>query len=240
MTQYSLYVESGPRRRKTMVHVLDLLGCIAQGGTTEEALGATPKAIRAYLRFLKRHGEAAVTEETITTTVALHVTEGSWIGQGDPPAGFPPDFQPLPPGDLAVYLHRLDWLWSDLIKLVQDMPARVLVSQPEGGGRTIDAILKHAAGAQGGYLRYLVGKVDGLSAALKAVEAADPETVPLALARLGQVCEARLEVLTEVERSQSIPHGQLTWTARRALRRMLEHAWEHLAEVSRRLGNPLD
>lgn len=56
--QYALYLESGPRRRKTMVHVLDLLGCIAQGPTTEAALEATSAAIRAYLRFLQRHGEA--------------------------------------------------------------------------------------------------------------------------------------------------------------------------------------
>jgi lipopolysaccharide biosynthesis protein len=56
-----------------------------------------------------------------------------------------------------------------------------------------------------------------------------------ALARLWQISSARLEVLTETERTQQIPHGQVTWTARRALRRMLEHDWEHLLELSRRL-----
>lgn len=29
--------------------------------------------------------------------------------------------------------------------------------------------------------------------------------------------------MTDTERRQSVPHGQVTWTARRALRRMLEH-----------------
>jgi len=51
MTEYALYLESGPRRRTTMVHVLDRLGCIAQEPTTEEALQAAPEAIRAYLRL---------------------------------------------------------------------------------------------------------------------------------------------------------------------------------------------
>ncbi|MSQ11860.1 MAG: hypothetical protein EXR48_04115 [Dehalococcoidia bacterium] len=46
MTEYPLYVESGPRRRKTMVHVLDLLGCMVQEPTTEEALEAAPDAVR--------------------------------------------------------------------------------------------------------------------------------------------------------------------------------------------------
>jgi hypothetical protein len=32
---YDLYLESGPKRKKTMVHVLDLLGCIVHGPTTD-------------------------------------------------------------------------------------------------------------------------------------------------------------------------------------------------------------
>jgi len=44
---YSLYLESSLLWRKTMVHVLDLPSCIAQGPTMEDALEATPRAIRA-------------------------------------------------------------------------------------------------------------------------------------------------------------------------------------------------
>lgn len=54
---YALYLESGPKKRKTMVHVIDLLGCVATGPTTDAALDATPAAIDAYRRFLARHGE---------------------------------------------------------------------------------------------------------------------------------------------------------------------------------------
>ncbi len=56
-TTYALYLESGPKRRKTMAHALGLLGCVAIGPTTDEALANTPAAIQAYLRFLRRHGE---------------------------------------------------------------------------------------------------------------------------------------------------------------------------------------
>ncbi|MFQ5858734.1 MAG: hypothetical protein ACE5LU_24290 [Anaerolineae bacterium] len=45
--------------------------------------------------------------------------------------------------------------------------------------------------------------------------------------------------MTDEERRQSVPHGQVTWTARRALRRMLEHQWEHLLKVSERLDEPI-
>lgn len=37
MTEYLFYLESGPQKRKTMVHVLSLLGCVANGPTTEAA-----------------------------------------------------------------------------------------------------------------------------------------------------------------------------------------------------------
>ena len=46
MITYDIYLESGPRHKTTMVHVLGLLGCIATGRTTGQALTATPDAIR--------------------------------------------------------------------------------------------------------------------------------------------------------------------------------------------------
>src|SRR5512135_3149793 len=95
MTTYELFLESGPKRRKTMVHVLDLLGCVAVGPTTDDALAATPDAIRAYRRFLGRHGESVDEDATFGTRVAEHVTEGGWLGNGSPYIVFGPDLQPV-------------------------------------------------------------------------------------------------------------------------------------------------
>jgi predicted RNase H-like HicB family nuclease len=235
MMEYSLYLESGPRRRKTMVHVLDLLGCIANGPTTEEALAATPDAIRAYLRVLHGNGEAVDPQAAFSTTVAQHVMQGNWLANGDPTPGFVPDFQPLQVEDLAVYIRRLDALLDGVLSPIEGLSRAQMSAEPKSGGRPIDHILRHLAGSQGVYLRYLVGKVDGLSAILKAAEEVDPEALPLLLMRLWEICRARLEFLTPEERTRTVPHGELVWTARRALRRMLEHPWEHLQEISRRL-----
>ena len=57
MTTYELHLESGPQHKTTLVHVLELLGCVSFARTTEEAVAAAPEAIRAYLRYLRRHGE---------------------------------------------------------------------------------------------------------------------------------------------------------------------------------------
>jgi hypothetical protein len=107
-----------------------------------------------------------------------------------------------------------------------------MLAEPASGGRSLYRIAEHVAESHAVYLRYLVGRVDGLSEALRGLQG--PETVAPALARLGRVSAARLEALTEEERARHVPHGQVTWTARRALRRMLEHAWEHLLEARNR------
>lgn len=234
MTDYNLYLESGPRRRKTMVHVLDLLGCIAQGPTTDDALEATPEAIRAYLRFLKRHGEGVDPQALFSTWVAEHITQGNWLANGDPTPGFSPDFQPLSADDLALYLRRLEGLRAELLDAIRDLPAERLLAEPEMG-RSPYRILEHVAGSQAVYLRGMVGKVEGLPEAVRAVEAG-PEALPAALTRVWEITGAQMGALTEGQRAQRVDHGQVTWTARRAMRRMLEHAWEHLQELSRRLG----
>lgn len=229
MAKYKLYVESGPRRKTTMVHVIDLLGCIARGPTTEDAIGVTPDAIRNYLRFLKQHGEKVNADEKISLVVKQHVMEGSWIGYGDPMPGFAPDLKPLTPKDLKTYLRRLTWLESDLDNLIRKVPLEQLSIEPKTGGRSIHGIVDHVVESNAVYLRYLVGKVDGLSEALKLVK--NPDDLGDGLSRVWKISTARLESLTDKELEQAVSHGQMVWTARRALRRMLEHKWEHLNEL---------
>src|SRR6187431_510586 len=104
MTTYGLYLESGPRQRKTMVHVIDLPGCVAVGATTGEAVAAAPEAIRAYLRFLDRHGETIAPDMPFATAIVEHITEGGFLGSGSPYILFGPDRQPLSDEEIATML----------------------------------------------------------------------------------------------------------------------------------------
>ena len=54
---YSLYPRIRPRKKRTMVHVPDLLGCAFSGPTTDEAVAGAPTGIRKYLEFLQDTGE---------------------------------------------------------------------------------------------------------------------------------------------------------------------------------------
>ena len=235
MVEYALYLESGPRKRKTMVHVLDLLGCIARGATTEEALEATPGEIRRFQGFLKRYGEMVEPDKNFSTVVAAHVMEGNWLANGDPTPGFAPDFQPLTTEDLAIYLRRLSWMHADLTGIIQSISEDQLVVEPMDGSRSIFHILSHVAESHANYLRMTVGKVEGLKEALLAITP-DVQLIQAALSSIWNLSIGHMETLSDIERTQAVAHGQTIWTARRGVRRMLEHQWEHLQEIRERLG----
>jgi predicted RNase H-like HicB family nuclease len=135
MAEYALYLESGPKRRKTMVHVLDLLGCVATGPTTEDALAATSEAIRAYLRFLHDIGELSKPLGDFTTRVEEHITEGLWLGNGSPYVTFAPNLLPVGEAKLGVLIRRLLGLRERLAAWAESQDDDTLDAEPvEGAG----------------------------------------------------------------------------------------------------------
>lgn len=238
-TTYALYLESGPKRRKTMVHALDLLGCVAVGPTTDEALAATPEAIRAYLRFLRRHDEpgAPSPDAPFTTEVAEHITEGAWLGNGSPYLIFGPDLEPVTEAEMEVYLHRVRWLCDELADWAASQTDAELDAQPVGGGRASRAVLLHVLGSQGAYLAAALGSAPGFS---KLAGAAERGQLALAdaLRQSAALIATQARATTPEQRAavRELPAGPRT--LRKAFRRMLEHNWEHLAELARRPGGP--
>lgn len=234
MTVYGLYAESGPRHKKTMVHVLDLLGCVVRGATTEEALDVAPEAIRDYLAFLRRHKERGVppVRDRIETELVIHLDEGKWMGEGDPDVGFDWDVEPLSAAEAQRYTQRLEWMQQEFATLLSGVNARALSAEPEAG-RPLVRILGHVAGAQYNFLRAPIGKPNGLAAVVHAIEEGDD---PLgAFAEASALVLERLEAVTAAERSAQSKSGAKIVTARRIFRRSLAHQWEHLCEVRARL-----
>jgi len=235
VTEYALYLESGPRMKTTMVHVFDLLGCIANGATTEAALEAMPGEIREYLRFLQRHGEKVDPDASFTTKIAAHVIEGSWLGYGDPAPGFAPDFEPLTRQDEKIYRRRFQWLGEEMLSLIERMPETQLGAKPSKGRLPRD-IVTHIANAEPEYFRASgIGKPESVKDALQAIEGAQPGALGPALAHLWKLLDTQLERITPEVRPDQVQRGEKLWTARRGFRRMLEHPWEHLREIQRRL-----
>ena len=226
---YALYAESGPQRKKTLVHVLDLLGCVVQADTTDEAIAAAPDAIRAYLRYLARHGETVDPREKIETRLAEHNTEGMFSGQ----ALWPQDLKPLTPAALARYVRWLEWSRADLVALVQSIDDKGLRAKPPKG-RSLHDILLHVLGADKSYVYGLVGPLKAMGEPSNAADRGDLD-LRVALREARAAAIDRLKTLTPAERARIRKAGQSTYSAYRVIRRMLEHEWEHRREIAARL-----
>ncbi len=111
--------------------------------------------------------------------------------------------------------------------------AALLDAQPADGGRHARAILQHVIGAQGAYLAAALGGAPGFSALARAVERGERAAAEALVASAALVTE-RVRSLTPAQCGaiRTLPSGQ--YTLRKALRRILEHNWEHLRELERR------
>jgi uncharacterized damage-inducible protein DinB/predicted RNase H-like HicB family nuclease len=237
MQTYKLYLESGPKKKKTMVHALDQLGCIAKGSTTEEALDRTPEAIRNYLCFLKRHGQTVDPDSEFETLVAEHITEGEWLGNGDPALVFQPDLEPLSLEDEEKYIQRLQWTRAEVVALVGALTGEQVEAEQRAKDRSIRAMLEHMLDSEYFYVSTL-GKIHGLPGIGTIVKKQQGDLLDW-MSHVRTLEVERIRSLTADERSQPVVHWKRTWTARKVLRRMLEHEWEHLVELSERLEKPL-
>ena len=237
MTEYGLYLESGPQHKKTMVHVLDLLGCVATGPSSRDAIEATPEAIRAYLRFLKRCGEQVDPGDEFTTSVIEHITQGTWLGNGSPYLMFGPDFEPVTEKDIGVFTHRFEMLRETLAGWAERQSDEQLDAAPPEKGRTSRAVLIHVMGTPAAYLSAVVGGVPGVSRTVTMAERGQMP-VPEGIRQVRELVIPKLRETTEEQRSAVIERGQMVRTLRKAIRRTLEHDWEHLMELSRRPDGP--
>jgi uncharacterized damage-inducible protein DinB len=226
---YELYLESGPQHKKTLGHALNLLGCVVQADTTDDAVAAAPDEIRAYREYLGRHGEKLDQTEKIETRVAEHNTEGMFPGQ----AVWPQDLKPLAPAALARYLRWLEWSRADLLALVKGMDDERLRAKPPRG-RSLRDILLHVLGADKGYVYALVGPLKAMGEPTNAAERGDLD-LRVALTEARAAAIDRLKTLTPTERATVRKAGQSTYSAHRTIRRMLEHEWEHRREIGARL-----
>lgn len=233
MKTYDLFVESGPKHRKTMVHVPTLLGCIAQGPTTDEALDVASEAISAFLSFVGAHGETADPTAAFEVRVAEHVTEGIWLGNGDPSIVFASDLPTITPKELALWIARWHAIRTESEALLAPLSAAAFMREP-AKGRGAVRIVGHILGASPAYLRTF-GPVTQLNRLAREADK-DPAIARQKMTESTDATLAFLRALTPADRKAEHHRGSGLWTARKTFRRLLEHEWEHHRELVDRLG----
>ena len=233
MAVYQAYLEIDPKGI-CMAHLLDLPGCMVRRGSRAEALEALPGAIREYFDWLRRHGEEVQPPEEVTVEVAETSRGYGPFSPGDAAALFAPDCEPVGRAEMqAVYFHRAGYAREDLRELVKYLPPSVLDWQPDEGAISIRRILRHVGNAEEWYVSRLVPPET------LPVEWEGDEDLPIkqflemerrtALHRLRQLTDEALGALTYP--SQWTEHPEEAWTARKALRRMIEHEREHTGHI---------
>ena len=231
MTTYGLYLDHGPKRKKTMVHVIDLMGCVHNGPTTDQVLEETPETIRGFLSFLASHGDPRDPTAPFDVRIAEEITEGQWLGQGI--VVFGPDHDPVKPAELKRLVTRHGWIRQATLDLVDGLSPRQLAAKP-ASGRPVGDILLHVMGADCGYLSSGLAVNRTMNRLNRDAEKGELD-VREALAEGADLFAADLLAATPAERSAVIPRGQMIGSVRRTLRRALEHGWEHLQEIRTRL-----
>jgi hypothetical protein len=135
---------------------------------------------------------------------------------GIPPAA---DARPLQAAELERQEALLQGSWRAFDRAVRAATGASLAKGPRGGGRALEAIVRHVVEAEAGYLRALGARYAG-DDALRTSDA-------------GPVRRAVLDALAAVPRSGRPPQGPRggkRWTVRffirRAMWHVLDHAWE--------------
>jgi uncharacterized damage-inducible protein DinB/predicted RNase H-like HicB family nuclease len=233
MARYPVHLEIADDGR-CMAHVLELPGCTVRAPIRDEALRRLPDAIRDYHAWLRRHGEPAPPdEEPVEIEVVGESTGFGPFDPGDAAALFPPDRGAVNYEGMEHHFRLMAHTRADLLALVQALPDEVLDWQSDPQSFSIRRLLRHVGNAEEWYVSRLV----------------PPETLPLEwehdeelpifefLEMERRTALARLRQLSDEERSGVIcpthwtQHPEEPWTARKALRRFLEHEREHTAQV---------
>jgi predicted RNase H-like HicB family nuclease/uncharacterized damage-inducible protein DinB len=218
MSRYHVNLEVGSDG-SCMARVIELPGCFAIGPNREQTLDRVRSAIASHVDFLKRHGEqieggAAEIEVAQEANVEMTIDTASEMASV---ACFASDGDAPSDEEIERALRWLTYSRRDLLGLFEGLPPGALDRPAAGGEWTLRTILHHVASSEAWYLSRLEEESPGNpSATLEAVR-------NWAIVRLRQ--------LTGLERRRVNVHRGEKWTARKVLRRFLEHEQEHLAQL---------
>ncbi len=233
MTRYLVHLEIADDGL-CLAHVLDWPGCIVHAPHgQDEALRRLPAAIRDYHTWLRQHGEPAPPDDEPITVTVVGESAGGPFDPGDAAALLPTDREPVTASDLEGYFRLMAHTRADLLALVRDLPDDVLDWQPDPLSFSIRRVLRHVGNAEEWYVSRLVPP-DTLPPAWE-----HDEDMPIweFLDMERRTAVARLRELTEAERAGVFTpthwtrHPDEPWTARKALRRFVEHEREHTGQV---------
>jgi hypothetical protein len=235
MTTYRVGLET--RGGNVTAWVLDLPGCRSISSSREETLSLVPIAIGEYLAWLDTHHARPL---NASEPYGFEVVEQIDV---DAEACFEDDRQPVDAEELERGIRYIGFAHADLASLLRPLPDTVLDWKPPATSVKIDASYEdvrtirdmeaHVASALTFHLR-------GVGHVTERVPSPDD---PKNLQHAYEVTILRLRQLNAEERGagsfrRETPRGAAEWSARKAMRRIINHVRFHTGEAAIRLAWP--
>jgi len=211
--------------------VSELPGCFANEPSEKAALGILPKAIRAYLRWLRRHGEPVGLPRAAPLRVAERHKRAESMRWGNYEVLHGFERHPVTRAEVARLLRWMRFMRTDTLQLIGLLPPAALDWSRPGQTRTIGEHLRHVAHAELWYLQRL-------ALGPSPDPAADPHDPVEHLALVRSTVVARLSRMTREERARIVQadNGRW-WSPRKMLGRMLYHERYHIRSMARIAGH---
>jgi hypothetical protein len=214
-----VYLEIGQKR--TIACAVDWPGW-CRGGRDEDA------ALAALLAYGPRYSQAlratglgfAAPADLRDLEVVERLTGNATTDYGVPAMTPAADRQPVDDASLARLIALLRAYWAAFDAAVEAVEGKELRKGPRGGGRELEAIIRHVMEAEGGYLGAL-----GVKVSLD-----DATGLAAAQAEMRQAVIDGLGAAARGETPAVGPRGGARWAPRYFVRRVayhvLDHAWE--------------
>lgn len=227
-------LEAGPDG--TGAFVPECPGCWVFGRTRERALKKVKDAVKEWFEWLERHGEkipAKPGEFAVEVGEILRVSYNP-VEAGKPEPLFWSEVAPVKNKDITRTIRLLEYSRSDLLKLVSGLSNKILDWQPPGKPRTIRNTLKHIAFVEWWYITRLDVELP----------ARFPRDVFKLLNHTRRIVVDFLKSFPREKRSGVFqPKRDVgrkakicnLWTARKVLRRLVDHERLHTKYIERAL-----
>lgn len=216
-----------------MAHLLDPPGTFVRATSKEGALELLLRAVRDQVTWIRSAGSEVDIEEPFDFEVVETFDGTGPFDPGDPAAIFSPETEPLSQKDVEHWLNLLGRSRVDLLGLVGDLGDDILDWEPDEHSPSIRSLLGHVANAD----RWYTSRLFALDRLIAEWETGDDLPIMEFLELERSTIVQSLRGLTEEQRSQVFrpshwtDHPEEEWTARKVVRRTLEHEQEHYRQI---------
>jgi len=213
-----VYLEIGKRR--TFAGAIDHPGWCRSGRDPDAALEALGAYAPRYARAVKRPAKELDASPNVVERLKGDASTEFGV-PGTPPKA---DARNLAGDELKRQLKILESCWAAFDAAARKAKGRKLSTGPRGGGRTLDAIVRHVFEADGAYLRALASPFR-------------PGDAPTSkdTANLRKELLATLTARARGEEAPPSPRRKKPpWSPRYAIRRSAWHALDHAWEIEDR------